>query len=284
MISRRRTRSLLVSAVSVLLLAVALPPGEAVVPAPVSLDAACAGALAERLGDVRVLGCDPRGRGLAVLALGDPRTARHVAVLVPGSDIDLTTLADRHDPQRRPFGWAEALATEGGPELAVVLWVGYRTPQGLGIDAASGRLARAGAGALVRFVDGFRTGDLLPGAQLTVVGHSYGAVVVALAAARLVADDLVLLGSPGARASSVAELDTTARVWAARTDDDWTARIPAVRIGDLGHGADPTAEDFGARALPVGGTSGHDGYFRPGSAALTELADVCLAGAAGTSR
>lgn len=278
MISRRRARSALLSAVSVLLLAAALPPGEAAVPAPVALDAACAGELVERLGDVRVLGCDPQGRGLAVLTLGDPRTARHVAVLVPGSDIDLATLADVAHPQRRPFGWAAALAAEGGAELAVVLWVGYRTPQGVGLDAASGRLARAGAEALARFVDDLRAADLRPGAHLTVLGHSYGAVVVALAAARLAADDLVLLGSPGARASSVAELDTTARVWAARTDDDWTARIPAVRIGDLGHGTDPTAGDFGARTLPVGGTSGHDGYFRPGSAALSGLAAVCLAG------
>jgi len=283
MSSRRRTRSALVSAVSVLLLAVSLPPGETAVPTPVVLDAACAAELVERLGGVRVLGCDPRGRGLAVLALGDPATARHVAVLVPGADIDLATLADDRDPQRRPFGWAAALAAEGGPELAVVLWVGYRTPQGLGIDAASGRLARAGSGALVRFVDDLRT-DLGPAAHLTVLGHSYGAVVVALAAARLAADDLVLLGSPGARASSVTELDTTARVWAARTDGDWTARIPAVRIGDLGHGADPTAQDFGARALPMGGTSGHDGYFRPGSAALIELAAVCLDGAGRAAR
>lgn len=209
-----------------------------------------------------------------MVALGDLATAGHVAVVVPGSDIDLGTLADPAHPQHRPFGWAQSLAAASGDDLAVVLWVGYETPQGLGVDAATGRLARAGATALTRFVDDLRV-DLSPGAQVTVVGHSYGAVVTALAAPELDADDLVLLGAPGARASTRAELGTSARVWAARTDGDWTARLPFLRLGDVGHGTDPTSPAFGARSLPTGGTSGHDGYFRPGSAAVAGLADVC---------
>ncbi|MGY1856657.1 alpha/beta hydrolase [Modestobacter sp. SYSU DS0290] len=250
-----------------------LPPAAAApVPGPVGLDPACATELTRQLGSVGVLGCDPRGRGLAVVAVGDPATADHVAVLVPGADIDLAALHDPARPQRRPLGWARSLAEAGGPDLAVVLWVGYPTPQGAGVDAATGRLARAGAAALVPFVQELRDG----GAHVTVVGHSYGAVVAALAAPELAADDLVLLGSPGARASSVADLGTRARVWAARTTGDWIGRVPSVRLGDLGHGADPAGPAFGARTLPVGGTSGHDGYFRPGSAALAGVAAVCL--------
>ena len=273
-----------VSAASAVLVGLLAPPATAPVPPPVGRDPQCAAALGDRLAaaagpdaaPVAVLGCDPSGRGRAVLALGDLRTATHVAVLVPGSDIDLGTLADPDAPQRRPLGWAQALADAGGAELAVVLWVGYDTPQGLGVDAATGRLARAGATALARFVVALRAEDLAPGAQVTVVGHSYGAVVAALAAPDLPVADLVLLGSPGARTSSVAGLATDARVWASRVAGDWTARIPAVRVGDLGHGTDPTSPGFGARPLPTGGTSGHDGYFRPGSAALAGLADVCL--------
>ncbi|MFW3173077.1 alpha/beta hydrolase, partial [Geodermatophilus sp. CPCC 206100] len=238
------------------------------VPGPVARDPGCAAALAARTG-ATVLGCDPRGRGLAVLALGDPFRAAHVAVLVPGSDVDLAGLTDPADPAGRPLSWARALAAAAGGDLAVVLWIGYATPEGLGLDAASGRLARAGAPALVRFVDG-----LPRDAAVTVVGHSYGAVVAALAAPDLAADDLVLLGSPGARAGSVADLGTPARVWAARAPGDWIAWVPGVRVGDLGHGADPAAPGFGARPLPVGGASGHDGYFRPGSAALAGLVDV----------
>lgn len=222
----------------------------------------------------RVLGCDSRGRGLAVLALGNPAIARNVAVLVPGSNTDLHCLDDPARPQQRTLDWARALHDAAGPDTAVVLWIGYSTPEGIGIDAALGRLARDGAAALTAFVSHLRGAHTGPPLHLTVIGHSYGAVVTTIAASRLAADDLVLLGSPGARARSVRELHTSARVWAARTAGDWTWLIPHLRIGDLGHGTDPTSAAFGARLLPVGGTSGHSGYFRPGSAALAGLARV----------
>ena len=160
-------------------LAVVAQPATAVPLAPVGLDRSCAASLSARLteGDdepVRVLACDPSDRGRAVVALGDPSTASSVAVLVPGSDIDLATLADPVVPDRRPFGWARSLHA-AAPDTAVVLWVGYETPVGIGRDAATGRLARAAVPALVSFVDG------LPGAaHVTVIGHSYGAVVVSL--------------------------------------------------------------------------------------------------------
>ncbi|WP_222193036.1 alpha/beta hydrolase [Modestobacter italicus] len=240
---------------------------------PVPLVAACATELAARVADVGVLGCDPTGRGRAVLALGDPATAAHVVVLVPGSDIDLTTLDDPLQPQRRPLGWARALASATGPDTAVVLWVGYPTPRGLGVDAATGRLARAAAPALVQQVDALRQRPGPP-PTTTVVGHSYGAVVVALAAPELQVDDVVLVASPGARAESVAALDSPARVWAARAADDWIRRVPGVAVGDLGHGPDPTDPAFGARLLPAGDTRDHADYFRPGSQFLAALADV----------
>lgn len=273
--SRRGATFLLVSALWTL----TAQPSEAAVPPPVRLDAACAAGLVARLGPVGVLGCDPAGRGLAVVVLGDLAAAASVAVLVPGSDTDLARLHDPDRPDRRPLGWAQALADAGGPGLAVVLWVGYVTPDGLGVDAATGRLARAGATALARFV-----GDLRPGlrddVRLTVVGHSYGAVVAALAAPDLAVDDLVLLGSPGARAGSVADLGTRARVWAGRAERDWIGRVPAARIGDLGHGADPADPGFGARPLPVDGVPGHDGYLLPGSASLAAVAAVATGRAA----
>jgi hypothetical protein len=251
---------------------------------PVALDATCGKRLAARVTDgdrdpVHVLGCDPAGRGRAVVALGDPATAADIAVLVPGSDIDLHTLDDPGRPQHRPLGWARALHAATGPDTAIVLWVGYPTPQGLGVDAATGRLARAAVPALVEEVASLAH---RPGARphLTVIGHSYGAVVVALAAARLDAGDIVLLGSPGARARDVAALHTRARVEAARTAGDWIARVPHLRLGDLGHGTDPVSAAFGAVRLPAGGTRGHEGYFRPGSQSLASIAGVVTGGTA----
>ena len=271
--------SLLITASSLVgTLALVAQPAAAPPVGPVPLDASCAAALTERVTDgddpdVRVLACEATGRGRAVVALGDPATAASVAVLVPGSDIDLATLADPAHPGRRPLGWARALHTAAGPGTAVVLWVGYPTPQGLGRDAATGRLARAAVPALVDEVAALRA---RPGGppHLTVVGHSYGAVVVALAAPQLAADDLVLVGSPGAHARDVGALHTGARVWAGRTEGDWIARVPHLSLGDLGHGADPVSAGFGARRLPTGDAHGHTGYFTPGSTALRSLAAV----------
>jgi len=240
---------------------------------PVGLDPTCAAQLATSLtrSDAHVLGCEPGERGRAVVSLGDPATARHVAVLVPGAGIDLHTLHDPANPRNRPFGWAEALR-DASPDTAVVLWVGYPTPEGVDLDAATGRLARSGVPALVEEVTALHRAN--PAAGLTVIGHSYGTVVVALAARALPADDIALLASPGARADDVADLHTSARVWAARAADDWIRLMPHVRLGDLGHGGDPAAPDFGARLLPTDGVHGHDGYLVPGSPTLTALATV----------
>lgn len=252
---------------------------------PVPLDARCAADLAARIthgddGAVHVLGCEPGGRGRAVLALGDPATAGSVAVLVPGSGTDLSTLDAPRSPGSRPLDWARTLHDAAGPDSAVVLWVGYPTPQGPGPDAATGRLARAAVPALVAEVTALRD---RPGGppHLSVLGHSYGAVVVALAAPDLPADELVFVAGPGARAADAEALGTPAGVSAARGADDWIGWVPGVSLGDLGHGPDPTAASFGARVLPTGDVQGHDGYFRPGSTALAALADVVTGEARG---
>ena len=256
-------------------LAAGAQPVDPVPTVPVVAD--CAATLAARVDvpgeDLTVLGCDPAGRGRAVLALGDPATAASLVVLVPGSDIDLTTLDDPADPAARPLAWARAIADATGPGTAVVLWVGYPTPQGLGLDAATGRLARAAVPALVQEVATLRERPGPP-PRTTVVGHSYGAVVAALAAHELPADELVLVGSPGARADDVTALHTAARVWVARADGDWIGRVPGLAVGDLGHGTDPTDPAFGALPLSTGDTAGHADYFRPGTEFLGALADV----------
>lgn len=249
---------------------------------PAQRDRDCAAEHWRQLG-IRVLDCDPRGRGLIVLALGDPTTARNVAVIVPGVDVDLGHLEDPVDPHRGSLGWARALHSaaaaggEGG-DLAVVLWVGYRTPRTGRADALFGAAARSGAPALSRFLIRVRAAHRGP-VHLSVVGHSYGAVVATTAAATLplgAEDDLLLLGSPGAGVASVAELGTPARVWAGRARTDWVRWVPPVRIGDLGHGPDPADPAFGAQRLDTGGVPGHDRYFVPGSAALAGLVEVVL--------
>ncbi|MFV5991063.1 alpha/beta hydrolase [Streptomyces sp. NPDC056231] len=219
----------------------------------------------------QILAFDPRGRGQVAEVFGDLRTARHVAVVVPGSDIDAGTFDRTNDVYGTPAGMAKALYARTGPGSAVVAWAGYTTPVGLGIDAATGWLAEAGAGRLTRFTDGLAA-DGVP--EPAVFCHSYGSVVCGLAASRLRAKDLVVLGSPGMRADDVADLHTDARVWAAKDATDWIGNVPNVEVAGLGHGPDPAAPEFGARRVPADDARGHTGYFAPGTDSLRAFAAI----------
>ncbi|MFF0432330.1 alpha/beta hydrolase [Streptomyces sp. NPDC004327] len=212
----------------------------------------------------QVLAYDSRGRGQAVLVYGDLAEAEHVAVIVPGSDVDAGHLAPLTSK-------AEALRTATGGRTAVVAWAGYTTPVGVGIDAATGDLAEAGAARLTRFTEGLRA---VGAAEPALFCHSYGSVVCGLAAHAVKAKDLVAIASPGMRADDVAGLGTTARVWAAKNPTDWIDRVPNVEFAGLGHGADPTEPAFGARRIPADDADGHDGYFAPGTSSLRAFAAI----------
>ncbi|MFI1221045.1 MULTISPECIES: alpha/beta hydrolase [unclassified Streptomyces] len=219
----------------------------------------------------QILAFDPRGRGQVAEVFGDLRTAHRVSVVVPGSDNDAGNFDRKVAAHGAPAGMARTLRTEAGPGTAVIAWAGYTTPVGVGIDAATGTLAEAGAGRLTRFAEGL-TADGLP--RPAVFCHSYGSVVCGLAAPRLSATDLVVLGSPGMRADDVAGLRTKARVWAAKDPTDWIDDVPNVRFAGLGHGADPADPAFGARRVPADEARGHAGYFAPGTDSLRAFAAI----------
>ncbi|MFB6540089.1 alpha/beta hydrolase [Streptomyces noursei] len=229
----------------------------------------------------RILAFDPRGRGQVAEVHGDLASAQHVAVIVPGSDIDLSTFDRTTDRYGTPTGMAASLRRQMAVEApeartAVIAWVGYTTPVGLGPDAATGRLAEAGAPRLNRFLAGLAaTGAPAP----AVLCHSYGSVVCGLAvphAGRGRLADLVVFGSPGMRRDDAAQLRTTARVWAARDASDWIGEVPHVELLGLGHGADPTDPAFGARRVPAERAQGHTGYLAPGTDSLRNFAAIAL--------
>ncbi|GAA4921171.1 alpha/beta hydrolase [Streptomyces coeruleoprunus] len=224
-----------------------------------------------RLAGRRILAFDPRGRGLVAEVFGDLEHSGHVAVVVPGSDIDAGSYDRARDPYGTPAGMARQLHRATGGRTAVVAWAGYTTPVGVGPDAATGALAEAGAERLARFTDGLAASGV---AAPAVFCHSYGSVVCGLAAAQLKAKDLVVLGSPGMRAGSVTALGTTARVWAAKDPTDWISKVPNVEFLGLGHGTDPTSREFGARRVPAADAEGHTGYFAPGTTSLRAFAAI----------
>ncbi|MFJ7586456.1 alpha/beta hydrolase [Streptomyces sp. NPDC097617] len=221
--------------------------------------------------DRRILAFDPRGRGQVAEVFGDLEHAEHVSVIVPGSDNDAAGYDARRTPHTGPAAMARALrgATDGS--TAVVAWIGYTTPVGVGLDAADGRLARAGAARLARFTEGL---DAVGAPDPVLFCHSYGSVVCGIAARHTDATDIVAFGSPGMRADTAAALRTGARVWAARGPSDWIADVPNVEFAGIGHGADPTSAAFGARRVPAADVQGHTGYFTPGTQSLAAFATI----------
>jgi pimeloyl-ACP methyl ester carboxylesterase len=210
---------------------------------------------------------DANGDGSAIEVLGDLGTADRIAVIVPGVDTSPWDFG-------RLRAQAQALYAAAGHDVAVVAWLGYDPPTGLGLEAARELRAEAGAPALVSYVDGVAADR--PDARITVIGHSYGAIVVGLAAHALPPQvhDLVTLGAPGMGADDVADLHTRARVWSALATDDWIRRVPQLRILGLGLGTRPSSASFGSTALPTAGVVGHDGYLAAGSATLTAVASL----------
>lgn len=231
-------------------------------------------AVLRSLRERQLLAFDPAGTGIAVEVVGDLLTADRIAVLVPGAD---TTL-DKFDRPRGPGSGAHALlagATEQRPEtqVAAVAWLGYHPPQGAGPAVASDRVARAAAQKLRGTVTLLR--ELNPTAAVSLLCHSYGAVVCGLAAPDLPVADLVFYGAPGVGVANRAELATAARVWAGRSERDWIRFVPSGRWAGWGLGADPVAPSFGAQIFPAG-VGGHGDYHLPGSPALASLIRIVL--------
>lgn len=221
----------------------------------------------------RFLSFDGRDGGRGAEVVGDLAGAERIAVLVPGADTDL----DRYGRFRAgAVALHDELRSRFGARAAVVAWLGYRTPAtGSTASLTPGRADQA-APALRAFVDELRRAK--PGARITLLCHSYGSVVCARAAAGLPVDALVLYGSPGTGADTVADLHTRAAVWAGRGADDWVGEVPHVRLpllsgSELGFGEDPLAADFGARTFDAG-AGGHSDYLAPGSVPLRNLAAI----------
>ena len=243
---------------------------------------------------------DLGGEGQAVVALGDPDRADNVLTQVPGMTAGLDSYAGE-------LARAERIAVRAG-ELApaastsAIMWLGYDAPDFLD-EAASRAPADAGAVGLRRFQDGLRaTHDGTPAHQ-TLLGHSYGSLVVGRAAAEegLAADSVVFVGSPGVGVESAAELRVPpGQVWASTSRTDiiqWAAVAPrglaedlvlsrAVPAGallafgrpenDLYFGTNPSDPAFGARVFASPPGAGHLGYWDTGGSALDALANIAV--------
>ncbi|MEU4694397.1 alpha/beta hydrolase [Actinoplanes sp. NPDC023714] len=234
----------------------------------------------------QILADEPDGDGRIVEVIGDLGAARRIAILIPG----VATTRSNFDTGlggvvRRAPAWQarrlhdEIIAGDPGAPVAVIAWLGYDTPEGVRREALREDRAAAGAIALERFVEGLVRDR--PDREITLIGHSYGSIVAARAAHDLPAQvtDIVAIGSPGMGVPDRSALRTPARIWAGSAPDDWTRRIPGVRILGVGHGRLPADPDFGATPLPCADVQGHDGYFVPGTSSLAAMAAITRFGA-----
>ncbi|MBK7721523.1 MAG: hypothetical protein IPI32_04630 [Austwickia sp.] len=227
---------------------------------------------AGRAGRRQILLFDPTGRGRLAELRGryDDRT-RHVVILVPGTG---TAMRGFHMPAQ--FA-ADLVAADPEGGAVALAWMGCALPSAAGAQAPLARFARAGAEPLRDVVEALAVPS---GADITVIGHSYGGVLVGAAErVGLRADKVIHLASPGSGPGvrSVADYPDTDPlgrhrrvrrwsltapgdpiIWARRLDPaGWFQRLRRVRSrtsrawAALDLGADPTTL-AGIVLLPAG--------------------------------
>ncbi len=208
-----------------------------------------------------------------VAAVADPQTlaaSRHIVTHVPGvGSLD-------------PAGWAGHVSQARDMAATVdgvgVVWLGYQAPPTV-LHGGDSFPARRGAVDLAGFQH--QLDRHFPEAAKTVVGYSYGSVVVGHAAGArtggLLADDVVFVGSPGTGARHASELRLLGedpRVHAITVPGDPISLATGPLAGI--HGVDPTSSGFGANVWRTdGGTIGdHSWYFRTGPGDSSEFLDA----------
>ncbi|WP_053912909.1 alpha/beta hydrolase [Streptomyces sp. SCSIO 75703] len=246
------------------------------------------------LPEAYLLGFDPQGNGRAVIANGNPDTARHQAVYVPGTGSNLGTVGG--DIERMTQLWRQTQKATPDASVSTITWLGYDAPQDVVRDAPFEHYAYDGAPAYRRFMEGLEVSHSGPGEpHRTAIGHSYGTTVIGAAAqtGHLDADDVILAGSPGVKVGSAEEMDVPrGHVWNAEAEGDV---VPD--IGRWGHGGSqwklgggvfivPSDEVFGARQVNTGAegsgptataaAEGHSEYWNRGTTALKNQALVVV--------
>ncbi|MBD3934358.1 hypothetical protein IF129_22700 [Streptomyces chumphonensis] len=241
------------------------------------------------LPEAYVLGFDAEGNGRAIIANGNPDTADHTAVFVPGTGSNLAKA--ENDIERMGLLWRASSANPGAGDVATITWIGYDAPQEIPL-AASASYADKGAESLSSFMEGLEASQPREGgSHYTTIGHSYGSTLIGYSDARgdLRTDDVIVAGSPGlgpwaTHASDMHVPD--GHVWSAEADEDY---VPDG--GRFFHGAAdqptldrerivPSDKEFGAHRISTGDpgapgyVTGHSDYWREESVSLRNQAKI----------
>ncbi|MFP1627865.1 alpha/beta hydrolase [Streptomyces sp. 5K101] len=219
------------------------------------------------LPEAYLLGFNAEGNGRAIVANGNPDTADHQAVYVPGTTSNLGSIGENIG--RMENMWRVATDEADGKSVSTITWLGYDAPQDIVKDSPFSHYADDGAPAYNRFMDGLEashSGEADP--HRTAIGHSYGTTLIGSAARQgdLNADDVILAGSPGVQVPKAEDLDLPkGHVWNLEAEGDV---VPDV--GRFGHGGTdwdgpwtiPSDERFGANQMATGKIEGHSDYWK----------------------
>ncbi|WP_406303284.1 alpha/beta hydrolase family protein [Streptomyces sp. NBC_00885] len=213
------------------------------------------------LPEAYLLGFDTKGIGHAIVANGNPDTATHTSVYVPGTTSNLEGIGG--DVKRMETLWRASDALAEGESVSTITWLGYDAPQSLVTDAPKSEYADDGGPKLNTFLGGLRSSHEGGQDHLTVTGHSYGSTVIGAAARQgtLPVDDIFVAGSPGMQVGTAAELDVPrGHVFAAEADSDpYLKGVHIPYVGDDKYGginipfvtSDPVPDLGGWKHAPV---------------------------------
>ncbi|MFB7009370.1 MULTISPECIES: alpha/beta hydrolase [unclassified Streptomyces] len=224
-----------------------------------------------------LLGFDTSKDGRAIVAVGNPDTARHTAVQVPGTGNQLDNVGDQINRVSKLQDSAADWNGEAGPgDISVISWLDYNAPEAnfdspreaeLNLGIATQGRAQNGAEDLRDFTHGLRAAHQGERSHLTVLAHSYGSTVAGAADAGgqgLDADDMVVVGSPGLTVDRADQLHVDPQhLYVGAAENDWVSNV----LSDATLGADPKKTEFGAERMYVD-TRDHGGYWNDGSKSL----------------
>ncbi|GAA3374333.1 hypothetical protein GCM10020367_37820 [Streptomyces sannanensis] len=222
-----------------------------------------------------LLGFSTDNDGRAIVAVGNPDTARHTAVQVPGTSNQLDNVGSQIDRVSKLQNAAGQWSMGGAKDVSVISWLDYNAPEAnftlsdpeLNLGIATQGRAQAGAEDLRGFTHGLRAAHDGERTHLTVLAHSYGSTMAGAADAGgrgLDTDDMVVVGSPGLTVERADQLHVDPKhLWVGAASDDLVSNVTSGAT----LGADPKDSEFGAQRMYVD-TSGHSGYWDDGSQSL----------------
>jgi uncharacterized protein YukE len=185
----------------------------------------------------------------AAISHGDLDKATNVTYMVPGMGTNVAgNMTSYSDAAYALWQYQDGFSKPGTSAFAVVAWVDYSPPGSNDVWGVTyDYLAEAGAERLAGALNGLEAVHSAAGStvEVSVVGHSYGTAVAALALTQASADHLVMLGSagiPNTIANAEALNVPSGEVFASQGHHDaWAA------TGQAGsRRQDPTGLSFGA--------------------------------------